>query len=1020
MSNGLGRYHFLAWARQGMAASLANPDSGGSLPARGTLMLGLTVSATGPTPSSQSITPVTVQTYGPGDVLGIDPRHVVRAEPRDSTTNFEPNYLAAIDFDEPDFPWLFTPAAPAGDRIRPWLVLIALKTTEYTVVPGVPQPLAAVDVGTLSALQSLDDSWNWAHAQVSGDGGLAGTIATAPGSVISRLICPRRLDPESWYTAFVVPAFEIGRRAGLGIDVSGVTTSDPAWTSTTPVPLRLPVYYQFQFHTSDQGDFESLVRRLTPTKLGANIGQRPMLVDAPAADFPSAGAPLSLDGALQSLAITPTPWNDPAKTAFQTALNALVNRTSPVVDQPNQPDPQLVPPLYGCWAAGVFSVSPAGTGWFDGLNLDPRSRTQSGMGTQVIHANLTTLLASAWQQVAGVENANALLRRAQLARGVLTMLHTERFSIATSATLLSLTAPVHARLVTGPQTVAAAIATSRVPARLFSFTFRRIASPAAAIRRRQTLSGASIGSLVHRVNASAVTIVPPPAPPGGLVAIEDIAGTSPSGAGAQPLTHPIAGEPVSSVHVAAAARPVDGPVRLAGLTPGAAAAVPPRPGYTVTKPGVHPPTTGTGATDSTEATLFRQALSDLTSALQAPAPDPPLAPALDLDTLSKHVLTKLDPATTVPARMASLVTIASHLNWKPPDPIRTIMAAPTFPRPMYAPLRDLATQYILPGADQVPADSVSLLQVNHPFIEAYMVGLNHEMARQLLWVGYPTDCMGTYFRQFWDVSNYVPQTGDPTNPAQLSEMLKDIPPIMTWPLAGPLGTHENRTKIVANNVVLLIRGELLRRYPDTIIYAAKAKLAGNQRVIDTSDERYPIFGGTLPGDMTFVGFNLSPQDAKGGTAAAPQGFFFVFQQHPSGPRFGLEPSASGTVTHWSDLAWTNFARGVPAAAQPQESALAAQPQELAHAVISPVVVAARKFVAPWAAWRLPSLVFRDVLESFVLPDFLSASLSPSGTAISGSDDSANRWGVNAAETAYITLRLPFRIAIHADLMVPSS
>ena len=40
--------------------------------------------------------------------------------------------------------------------------------------------------------------------------------AAEPAGVISRLLCPRRLDPETTYTAFVVPTFEIGRQAGLG------------------------------------------------------------------------------------------------------------------------------------------------------------------------------------------------------------------------------------------------------------------------------------------------------------------------------------------------------------------------------------------------------------------------------------------------------------------------------------------------------------------------------------------------------------------------------------------------------------------------------------------------------------------------------------------------------------------------------------------------------------------------------------------------------------------------------------
>ena len=48
--------------------------------------------------------------YGPGDIVGIDARAVIRTEPRDWITNFESNYLAAIDFYDEDFPWRYTPA----------------------------------------------------------------------------------------------------------------------------------------------------------------------------------------------------------------------------------------------------------------------------------------------------------------------------------------------------------------------------------------------------------------------------------------------------------------------------------------------------------------------------------------------------------------------------------------------------------------------------------------------------------------------------------------------------------------------------------------------------------------------------------------------------------------------------------------------------------------------------------------------------------------------------------------------
>ena len=1000
MSNGtsLGQYHFLAWSRQGIAATLANPDYGGALPARPAAVAALTVTAQGGTAVSEQVPPVSLQTFGPGDVIGIDPRHVVRTEPRDSTTNFEPNYLAGIEFDTPDFPWLFTPAAPAGDRIRPWLVLIALKLSEYSVVPGAPQPLPAIDVTGLAGLQSLDDAWNWAHVQVSGDAGLAATLGAQSSAVISRLLCPRRLDPETTYTAFVVPAFEIGRQAGLGLDVSALTSTGPAWTQATTTPLRLPVYYQFQFHTSDQGDFESLVRSLTPVKLGAGVGQRPMGVDDPAADFPSGGGPLGLPGALQSLVTQPTPWPDPARTQFQTAMAGLVNRMQPVTDDPAAPDPQVVPPLYGAWQAGLFSVSPGGTGWLDELSLDPRNRTAAGMGTQVVQAGLTALLASAWQQVAGVEQANALLRGAQLARATLTQLHAG-LSAATSATLLTMTAPVHAQLLASPVTVRTAIAASRVPALLLSPAARRITSPAGVIRRRQVGLGGTPGSLLDRINAGTVAIVPPPAPPDGLVPIEGISGgITPGWLSWFPIQLQ-ATTPRGSFSVTVSADQAAGSVRMAGFTPQAIAQAAPSPDFVITAapeqaPVTLPAASGVaGDTDSPTAARFRGALLPLAAAWQAPVPDAPVAAALDTAELSQTVLSRLDPALTVPARALSMIGVASGLNWDPPDPLRTIMAAPSFPQPMYAPLSSLSPQYILPGVDRVPANSVGLVQANHGFIEAYMVGLSHEMARQLLWAGYPTDGMGTYFRQFWDVSKYVPGPGDPTDPVQLAELLRDIPPITSWPLALGLGDHENRTGVPADNIALLIRGDLLRRYPDAIIYAAKAKISGGQRVIDTTDERYPIYAGSLLGDITFIGFDLSPADAQG-SKQAPEGFFFVFQQHPSGPRFGLEPSASGTVSAWSDLAWTNFAAPAQVPAEPD-------------------------FLPPWAAWRLPSSVFAAVLGEAALPPFLSASLLPEGVQINNPDDAANAWGADAAQTAYVTLRLPFRVAIHASLMVPS-
>ena len=453
------------------------------------------------------------------------------------------------------------------------------------------------------------------------------------------------------------------------------------------------------------------------------------------------------------------------------------------------------------------------------------------------------------------------------------------------------------------------------------------------------------------------------------------------------------------------------------MTPGTIAAVPQLPGFGITPAGTAPPVgpAPNSGPDSSAAAGFRGAVGAVfgyTSALPA---DPAQAPALDLGALQTTLMTRLDPVATVPRRIKSRITLPSHIIWRPLDPLEPIMAAPVFPQPMYVPLRDYSEQYVLPGAELVPPNSLGLLEANRAFIEAYMVGLNHEMGRQLLWYGYPTDQRGSCFRQFWDVSSYVPQPGDPTDPTALAEALKDIPPINTWPLDSALGAHPNRANLVADNVVLLIRGELLKRYPTAIIYAGKAKKSAgptadpNGRVLDTSDERYPIFRGTLNDDMTFLGFNLSVADAYGGTAASPEGFFFVFQQQPSEPRFGLEPTeASNPTTHWADLAWTNFevlnsgGGGIytlPDLGNTQRGGLIKN-----------------------SPWRLASQVFALVKESVTLPAFLSPATQPQRTAIvsdaSNPEDANNKWGQNSAQTAYVLLRMPFRILIHADMMLP--
>ena len=98
--------------------------------------------------------------------------------------------------------------------------------------------------------------------------------------------------------------------------------------------------------------------------------------------------------------------------------------------------------------------------------------------------------------------------------------------------------------------------------------------------------------------------------------------------------------------------------------------------------------------------------------------------------------------------------------------------------------------------------------------------------------------------------------------------------------------------------MLLVRGELLRRYPNADVYASPAVIDANGKESLGEGERHPLFRGTLAPDITFFGFALDEKEARG-TNGDPNdpGWFFVFQPQAWEPRFGLEPAPETFPAH---------------------------------------------------------------------------------------------------------------------------
>ncbi len=472
----LGQYTYLPWVRAGVGTAVQAPS--GAADIRATISVSVAVQADNHTPVvAQPPTPLQVR--GPGDVAGLDERQVIRRYPAPGTNNAEDSFLAHIEFDRPELPWLFTPAAPAGDRLPPWMVLVVLAAGRYDLAPGRGGRPPQVNARK-SELQpiDIDQSYAWAHAQLIGPMGSPGSVddrLTRDYAAVnlSRLVCPRRLQPDTQYLACVVPAYDAGVQTGLGTGVTG--TLKPAWTRAgdgrdADDTVLLPAYTSWRFGTGPAGDFESLAEKLRGQPAPWQVGRRVTDVAVPEGGLPPlpAGDPAGLQtihGPLVSpqlpradsadakeaaaAAAESSGWPQAETEALRTLLNTpdqIANRPPGGADPP--PDvPVVGPEIYARYHAAVSSLAATrDRDWLGQLNLRPEHRVTAGLGTRVVQKDQEALMQSAWAQVGPIDDANRQLRWAQLARFVGTATHANHLATLAYGDLLATTRRVHSRV----------------------------------------------------------------------------------------------------------------------------------------------------------------------------------------------------------------------------------------------------------------------------------------------------------------------------------------------------------------------------------------------------------------------------------------------------------------------------------------------------------------------------------------------------------------------------------------------
>lgn len=936
----LAHYYFSPAVRRGLASAITADATG----PRAIVQVRAQVVASGGAGDDKKDVSQDVHLYGPGDVLGFSAHAVARTDPRPLVGDFEPNYLVTIDFADPDFPWRYSPLKPGKQgSLRPWIALVVLEKSEFQSASkgekGLPPTISVVK----GCLPSVDAASMWAHVQLTGNDGVSvdpqahGAALTeaeesAPESVVSRLICPRRLKPNTPYQAFVVPTFKLGcAAAGVAQMGSGESPLAPAWTAGADVTL--PCYYSWEFSTGQQGDFEYLVRLLQPRVL-TGLGVRPIDCAAPGYGMPAvertdaaaAGrAVLEMEGALRSIDTKFSPWgkDDSAgkPSAFQQQLaDQLLNKYArelaaakgasgggggPIV-------PSVVPPIYGSWFAARKTVDPARnpTTWLDELNLDPRHRAAAALGTLVVQQQQEALMASAWQQLGEIEKANAVLRHGQLGREAASSLY-KRLDTVPDDHLLHMTAPVHARVrgaAAGEPTFAVKLGASRIPAAALDPALRRMRGPSGPARQAGPTSKGKT-DLLERLKSGALAAAGPHPKTAGRTSLLDVtvAHAKASGSAPPPAKSSGAAAPAASTPQHFLEHHIDSALLKQELAaPSALLDLPAN-----VKPAV-----------------LRDAACGMLDALAKPAAAKskeeakPSTPDVDLSGTAKALKKALDPRATIHQQVLARVQIelpdeAKKLRDQG-DPLAPLLASPDFPQPMYEAIRDVSQDLILPGIENVPQNTVALLKTNRRFVEAYMVGLNHAFTGELLWRGAPVGGRFTYFRQFWDVADTLAAENPADEKAErlAREKLKDVKPLTSWGNSR-LGENDNRAPggDHAESLVLLVRGALLKKYPNTLVYAVPAaKLPNGHRVPalpefvpekDVQKPRAPTFHGSLAPDLTFFGFAFTEEDARGGSRF-PAGIFFVLEERLSEARFGLDeapPGKAQPMKSWDDLSW---------------------------------------------------------------------------------------------------------------------
>jgi hypothetical protein len=745
--------HFLPWLRRGLGLTLTNRDLGNALPRNAPIQAHVEINDDDTAVATLALRPVDHAT-------GIDPTQIVRRYPAPGSVDAEHGYFPLVDISVPDLPWVLTPAGPddeAGDRdatgrLRPWIVLVCVEESAAELVPGADGRPARLFVDA-DQLPRLAESFAWAHVQSAVPRNeVVTSLSDNPGAVLARLVCPRRLAPNTRYRVAIVAAF-----------AAEDDTVVPAWPRAEGSE-ELIVYDTWTMSTGEAGSFEELCERLGPVDdptLVLGLHRTDVTELGPVDPWPRGTKRVVVDyaGAMWDTDVEPVDLGPLAEDFEGDVIPLLLLADDRVELELDEPDPIVTPPYYG-----IFAARPKGvprSGWLHDLNLDPNHRAAAGLGAEIVRIHQERFMAMAWQQAGQLRETNRQLSFTRLQAEV-ARTWKDRVDELDAHQRVAVMRPqlsfVRDESGAAPRR---SLAESSFPNALVSPAYLRVARPGgvvatAAVRRNprghawNSSLGDSFGSPSLR---DALQFAVPVTPDG--TRLDDTRGDLD---GLPADTDEIPDDDIPDDI------PDDGPLPTAQRR--------------------RRPDLGRRQRGRTQPSRSAQ-LNVVT------------AGSFDLAPTAALLTTAIAPIQTGRSRLTGrILGLVGALVDAPADELPTRVAVgPVIDEALVWSLVELSPELLLPGVDLFPNNAVRVVETNPAFVAAFLAGANHEMARELLWREYPADIGATTFRRFWD----RPLPSDP-----------DIEPMVKWTTEQELadiGAHGGDT------IVVLIRGDLVRHYP---------------------------------------------------------------------------------------------------------------------------------------------------------------------------------------------------------------